>query len=94
MTEAKTLSYRHGLVPGSWRPDNQDKDTDRLFPLSSSRENLKPDRVFGDPYSAKMEYKINENVTECTIYENGDVRKRVLIQGCVRDMHLDCKSKL
>ena len=91
MTEAKTLSYRQGLVSGSWRPDNQDKDNDRLFPLSRRREGLRADRLFGDPYSAKLEYKVNDNITECTIYEHGEVRDRVVVQGCVRDMFIDCK---
>ena len=90
-TEAKTTSYRHGIVDGSWRTDNIDKEYHKYFPKADSQSGMVSDRVFEDVYSAELEYVVNDNSHERNIYRDLKVRHQVVTRGCVQDMVINCK---
>lgn len=85
------MSYRHGLVNGGWHVDQADKDHEKLFPRPSTIQSMKPDRIYADPYSAKLEYQVNDVSNEMNILAEVGARRRVQIHAGEREIHLDCE---
>ena len=80
------------MVNGGWEVDQADKDHDKLFPRPTIITTMKSDRIYADPYSAKMEYQINDVSPEMNTLNNGRTRRRVQIySGEEREISLDCK---
>ena len=85
------MSYRHGMVNGAWGVDQADKDHDKLFPRPTIISSMKSDRIYADPYSAKMEYQVNDVSPELNALTNHGTRRRVQIHNGERAVQLDCK---
>ena len=85
------MSYRHGMVSMSWRPDNQDKENHLYFPHTKGRQSMKSDRVFADPYSASLEFKLNDNSAPHQALGETTNRQRMVIHGSNRTVQIDCE---
>ena len=79
------------MVANSWRPDNQDKEHNILFPYPIGRTSMKSDRVFADPYSARLEFKVNDNTSQHQAHLQESNRKRLIIHGSNRTVEIDCE---
>lgn len=80
-----------GMVNGGWHVDQADKDNERLFPRPSQITNMQSDRIYADPYSAKLEYQVNDVSPELNALTEVAARRRVQIHAGELDIQLDCK---
>ena len=79
------------MVSGAWGVDQADKDYDKLFPRPTLISSMESDRVYADPYSAKMEYQVNDVSPELNVLTNSTTRRRVQIHDGERAIQLDCE---
>ena len=80
------------MVNGGWEVDQADKDHDRLFPRPTEITSMVSDRIYTDPYSAQLEYQVNDVSYELNTLTQSEMRRRVQIHdGSAREIQLDCK---
>ena len=85
------MSYRHGMLNGGWHVDQADKDNELLFPKPTILTSMKSDRIFADPYSANLEFQVNDMSPELTVLNQTSRRRMVQVHAGERDIYLDCE---
>ena len=76
---------------GGWHVDQADKDNERLFPTPTALTSMKSDRIFADPYSAQMEFQVNDVSPEMLSLNQAARRRMIQIHAGEKDVILDCK---